>query len=574
MTNNITLLMWGYFAIAVVLLITVLNIIQKLRKNKYKKIVEKLEKEKNLITNVPILQELSRVELILKTEELGERFKGWNNKYNEIKEKKLPKISDMLLEADYLIDQKDYKNFEYKIVKTEIEIYKVREKADFLLNEIRKITLSEEKNRNIITKLKAKYRELSYEFKQRINEYGETAKSIELQFENIEKRFLEFEKNMENNDYGEVNKIIGALDEMINHMDTVIKEVPDIILMVNMIIPKKMKEASEIYNKMVTNGYQLDYLKFDYNVEETHKKISNLIDRIKVLNLENATLEAKVIFEYYDSLFSTFDSEKTNKEKYEENFKIFKAKLRKVNGVMEEIYAQLDELTENFDINDEKLKELEGLKDKLLDINLQYKELETKNKIKIQSYRDVSKQLQNLNYEITKVEETLKKYLDSIGNMKEDEKRAKEQLEEIITILKKCKIKVRKYKLPTIPKEYHVQMKEANESIEHLVKELEKNQLNIKTLNTRVDTARDLVFKLNNTTNEMIKNALMAEKIIVYGNRYKSHIPAIEQGLNNAELLFKKGNYKTSLETSVNSIDLVEPGIYTRIQEAFKDEAI
>ena len=44
----------------------------------------------------------------------------------------------------------------YKIAKLEMEIYKVRTNSNFLLNEIKVITLSEEKNRNIITELKIK----------------------------------------------------------------------------------------------------------------------------------------------------------------------------------------------------------------------------------------------------------------------------------------------------------------------------------------------------------------------------------------------------------------------------------
>ena len=59
---------------------------------------------------------------------------------------------------DIYFDKKDYKNCRFRIAKTEIEIYKAREKANHLLEEIKEITLSEEKYRSIVTKLKTKYR--------------------------------------------------------------------------------------------------------------------------------------------------------------------------------------------------------------------------------------------------------------------------------------------------------------------------------------------------------------------------------------------------------------------------------
>ena len=48
-----------------------------------------------------------------------------------------------------------------------------------------------------------------------------------------------------------------------------------------------------------------------------------------------------------------------------------------------------------------------------------------------------------------------------------------------------------------------------------LQKELSKKPINVDTLNVRVDTARDLVFKLHNTTSQMVKMALLSEYAIV-----------------------------------------------------------
>lgn len=61
--------------------------------------------------------------------------------------------------------------------------------------------------------------------------------------------------------------------------------------------------------------------------------------------------------------------------------------------------------------------------------------------------------------------------------------------------------------MPTIPKNYYVEISEAMEAINELVKELDKRPISIKILNLRVDTARDLVLKVYNTVNETVKTA-------------------------------------------------------------------
>ena len=103
-----------------------------------------------------------------------------------------------------------------------------------------------------------------------------------------------------------------------------------------------------------------------------------------------------------------------------------------------------------------------------------------------------------------------------------------------------------------------------------IIKELEKKPISIRTLNTRVDTARDLVLKLYNTTNEMIKTARLAEYSIIYGNRYRSQDRNIDSRLKNSQMLFYKGNYKKALEVAIKTIERVDSNIMERVRESYE----
>ena len=127
----------------------------------------------------------------------------------------------MLLEADYTLSQMDYKSTLYKIAKLEMEIYKVRTNAEFLLDEIKDVTSSEERNRTVITKLKTRYRELFQKYNDTKGDYGIISESISLQFENIAKRFEDFERIMENSQIQELTQITTSIEEMLEHMNVV-----------------------------------------------------------------------------------------------------------------------------------------------------------------------------------------------------------------------------------------------------------------------------------------------------------------------------------------------------------------
>ena len=559
------LIIGSYFVICIIIVIVALHFIRRGIKNKYRKKVSELEVAKNMVASTPISLELSKVEPIIKNDKMEEKYNDWQDRFDELRKHRLSIIDDMLIDLDIYIDKKDYKTCVYRLAKTELEIYKARESAEYLLDEIKEITLSEEKYRAIVTKLKTKYRELNKEFQDHKQMYDEMQEAVGLQLENIERRFLDFEKVMEKNEYTEVVHIVKALDQMIEHIEIVIREVPDLLLMAKQIIPNRMKEVKDLYDDMVKQEYPLDYLNIDYNLEESKKNIDQILDKIRVLNLEDCMFELKTMLEYFDSLFVDFEKERLSRKVYEEMEKDFSKKLEKTNKIVQEIYNQLDDIKNMYDLNDNDVETIHEVNKILVVINDDYKKMTAKVEAKSSPYSMLHKEVEELSVRLKDMEEDLDRALKSLGNMYDDEVRAHEQLDEIQVFLKQCKEKMRGYKLPIITDNYFVQLAEANEAIEEVIKELERKPIVIKTLNTRVDTARDLVLKLYNTTNEMIKTAQMAEMAIVFGNRYRSSYREVDTGLIDAEEYFFKGDYKRALDVSIKAVSIVDENIYRKL---------
>jgi septation ring formation regulator len=323
---------------------------------------------------------------------------------------------------------------------------------------------------------------------------------------------------------------------------------------------------------MQSEGYQLDFLNVEYNLDEINKKISDITDRVKVLNLEEVVFELKTFIEYFDSLFNDFEREKLTKKVFEESIIAFKTKMVRLNRIVNEFYDQLTVLKKKYSLSKDELDLLDTLSGDLSELNIDFKALSDTVRTKVFPYSKLNKELDTLVLRLSKIEERFESIISSLGSMKDDEVRAKEQLADISNFLMKAKSKMREYKLPIVPNNYFIQLKEAGTAMKEITIELEKKPIDINILNTRVDTARDLVLKLYNTTNEMIKTSQLAEMAIVYGNRYKSSKARIEDGLNRAELYFIKGEYKRSLETAINTIDIVEPGFYHHLLTLYERE--
>lgn len=570
--DNVTLLFVTFFLVAMVLVVSVLNIIQARKNKKMKKLLEKLEIEKNTLSSTPISPELEKVGTFMKGGKLGILYEDWKDRLESIKDVQIPKITDLMLEADYSLSQMDYKSTLYKIAKLEMELYKVRTNSEGLLKEIRELTNSEEKNRNIVTKLKATYRELFQKYQESANEYGTLSEYVRLQFENIAKRFEAFEAAMDNNDYGEITSIMNSIDEMLKHMAVVIEEVPAIVLLTDSILPKKIKEIQNTYDEMIRDGYPLDYLNIEYNIEEAEKKINDILDRGKVLNLEDSLFELKVLLDYFESVFNDFEKEKMERHSYEEANHSFKGKLEHMNELVLEIVSGMDHVKKIYNLSKEDVEELNHIHDDLSSLNEDYVVLIEHTRNNTFPYSKLIREIEALVVRLANLEERLDNTLDTLGSMHDDEVRARQQLDEVKQILKQSKNRIKDYNLPIIPKNYIVELNEAQAAIKEIMRELDKKPITIEVLNTRVDTARDLVLKLFSRTKEMMKTAMFAEMAIVYGNRYRSSVEDLDKQLNYAEILFYKGDYQKSLELSINSLNRIEPGIYDKLLGLYGEE--
>ena len=237
--------------ISLVIIITLIIILKNKKKKRMTKAISALEKEKNMLINVPVLNELSKVEALVKNNnKLEEKYNAWKLKFEIIENETIPSINDMLIELDFLVDKSKPSDVYKKITEIEIKLYEIKTKVKVIMSEIKEITLSEERNRATIIKLKALYRRLKKKFNETKTDYEETIKTIELQFETIEKRFEEFEVVMDNKDYEEVIYVVKGLTEMLDHMTIVIEEIPEIMLMGKNLIPKRTEDVSTEYIKL------------------------------------------------------------------------------------------------------------------------------------------------------------------------------------------------------------------------------------------------------------------------------------------------------------------------------------
>ena len=338
MNENIFFVILTISIMTFIISIISLFIVKKKQLSRYKNEINELDLEKNMIIGVPILSEISKVKELVKTDNLKGKLDYWDSTFREIKDDSIPKINDMISDAEFLIDKKDYKQAIRKIAYIEMDIMQLKKKSDKLIEEIKVITTSEERNRSLITKLKINYREIKSKFERTIKDYGEIGEYISKEFDDIDLKLKEFEDAMDCNEYVLVEKIVEDLENKIDKMKNIVEEVPSIMLTATVLLPNKIEEITTLYFRMLRDGYPLDYLNVEYNIKEIKNKINNIIEELKKLNIGDSKIELKTMLNYFDTLYNDFDKEKESKDVFKENTKKFKTKLDKITKIVKDIY--------------------------------------------------------------------------------------------------------------------------------------------------------------------------------------------------------------------------------------------
>ena len=563
--NKTTLIILIVFIFLLLLLLVLYLIIKNNKKKNILKTLDKLNTEKNLIISSSLITELDKAENLANNKKLQSDVENWKKRFTELEKVDLPYLTDELVDAETSCVNKQYNDANNTLLNAEKDIFHVKAKSFKLLNEIKDLTESESRNREAITKLKSIYREIVFKYNKNKNDYESINDRIELQFENIDKLFSAFEVAVINKNYNEFGKIVKALDDMINNINIVVDEAPTILLISKMILPKKMKDIENTANKLTRDGYNIEYLNLEYNIEETNKKISEILDKLKVLNLQDSVFDLKTLVDYYEKIYTDFDNERMGKRDYERGIINLNDRITKMSSILRNLYAEIGNIKDTYDLSNDEIKVVDEINKELIGVKDSFKIINDRTLSKVMPYSKLSNECEMVAVNLSKVEDKLEVTLKNLGSLKEDEARARDQLFEIKNIINNSKYKIKDYNLPIIPDKFYVELKEAYDSVLEINKELEKKPISIKTLNLRVDTAQDLSLKLYQTASSTTKTAAMAEMAIVYGNRYRSSNKEVEMGLIASEKAFMKGNYNESLEIVLNTLNIVEPGIQKKL---------
>lgn len=541
-------------------------------KRKYFKEVDRLESWKIEIMNRPVLEELSKVKKLNMDGETEKLFEKWRNNWDEIVAVQLPNVEEYLFDAEEYIEKYRFNKAKETMLSIETELIQIEDKIKALIEEINDLVGSEEKNRIKIEELKEAYRECKKKFLAHNHQYGKGANQLDKYLSEISNHFQHFEELTNKGNYLEARKIVLQIEHSLQDISYKMEVIPNYLIECRSQIPSQLNELRIGYQEMVKQGYVLDHIKLDQEIANIENRLNffmELIEKLEVKEVEEGIEETK---QNIDLLYDLLEKEVQAKhyiEKYNDETKWM---LETTVAANDQLKDEMKLIKQNYFISDSHLEEINQLEKKLTQLLKKFELLEhkiasneTAHSLLMEELEDVRKELQTSKEEIESLSEQLQA-------LRKDEIEAREKVKQLSRSLSTAIKSANKSNIPGLSEEYIQLIDDASASIEKVKETFEEKPLDIPKIKENLTVAVELVEKTVKKINDLIDTVMLAERVIQYGNRYRSSYSFVNAQLHEAEKLFRSYQYQAALEQAATTIEKIEPGALKKIEKWLSEE--
>jgi septation ring formation regulator len=560
------------FAMFILLLITgVMIYIYMYRKKLYQEI-ERLESWKMAIMNRPVTDELSKVKQLNMTGQTEELFERWRNSWDEIVGSQLPDIEEKLFDIEEALDKHRYKQAKEMMRQVEQMLRKAEEEIQIILQELQELVGSEEKNRTEIEELKEIYRNVKKTLLAHRHTFGQAGQKLEQKVEEMKGKFQSFEELTKSGNYLDAREVVLSLRNELNALSQMLEDIPELLAECQTVIPAQFVEILEGYQEMLEQGYILEHIQVEKEIESKRQKVAQYMEMIAELEVEGAKSGILEVKEDIETLYDLLEKEVQAYQYVKEEMNNIEEKLYSLSDETKETKEETLFVQQSYHLSHQEIERYRQLEKQISQLLKRFALVRAKAEEEQLAYSLIKEELEELDAQVEAVKEQHLQFREMLQMLRKDELAAREKLNEMKKKLSEAMRLVKKSRLPGLPEAYKLQLDEAKDCLMRVAMRLEEKPLNMEAVNQTLDEATVLVQRVYDFTVEMLEQAELVEKVIQYGNRYRSRYRSVGEGLEEAELLFRSFEYELALEQAVATIEKVEPGAFQRIQQLMQQE--
>ncbi|HCY1732795.1 septation ring formation regulator EzrA [Staphylococcus aureus] len=552
-------------AIIVIILIAV-GVLFYLRSNK-RQIIEKAIERKNEIETLPFDQNLAQLSKLNLKGETKTKYDAMKKDNVESTNKYLAPLEEKIHNAEALLDKFSFNASQCEIDDANELMDSYEQSYQQQLEDVNEIIALYKDNDELYDKCKVDYREMKRDVLANRHQFGEAASLLETEIEKFEPRLEQYEVLKADGNYVQAHNHIAALNEQMKQLRSYMEEIPELIRETQKELPGQFQDLKYGCRDLKVEGYDLDHVKVDSTLQSLKTELSFVEPLISRLELEEANDKLANINDKLDDMYDLIEHEVKAKNDVEETKDIITDNLFKAKDMNYTLQTEIEYVRENYYINESDAQSVRQFENEIQSLISVYDDILKEMSKSAVRYSEVQDNLQYLEDHVTVINDKQEKLQNHLIQLREDEAEAEDNLLRVQSKKEEVYRRLLASNLTSVPERFIIMKNEIDHEVRDVNEQFSERPIHVKQLKDKVSKIVIQMNTFEDEANDVLVNAVYAEKLIQYGNRYRKDYSNVDKSLNEAERLFKNNRYKRAIEIAEQALESVEPGVTKHIEE-------
>lgn len=552
-------------AIIVIILIAV-GVLFYLRSNK-RQIIEKAIERKNEIETLPFDQNLAQLSKLNLKGETKTKYDAMKKDNVESTNKYLAPVEEKIHNAEALLDKFSFNASQSEIDDANELMDSYEQSYQQQLEDVNEIIALYKDNDELYDKCKVDYREMKRDVLANRHQFGEAASLLETEIEKFEPRLEQYEVLKADGNYVQAHNHIAALNEQMKQLRFYMEEIPELIRETQKELPGQFQDLKYGCRDLKVEGYDLDHVKVDSTLQSLKTELSFVEPLISRLELEEANDKLANINDKLDDMYDLIEHEVKAKNDVEETKDIITDNLFKAKDMNYTLQTEIEYVRENYYINESDAQSVRQFENEIQSLISVYDDILKEMSKSAVRYSEVQDNLQYLEDHVTVINDKQEKLQNHLIQLREDEAEAEDNLLRVQSKKEEVYRRLLASNLTSVPERFIIMKNEIDHEVRDVNEQFSERPIHVKQLKDKVSKIVIQMNTFEEEANDVLVNAVYAEKLIQYGNRYRKDYSNVDKSLNEAERLFKNNRYKRAIEIAEQALESVEPGVTKHIEE-------
>lgn len=555
-----------YIVLAIIFIILIIvGVLFYMRSNK-SQMIEKAEERKHKVEQLPYDESLSQLTEFNLTGETKSTYDRLKQSSLDSKNQYLLPVEEKIHDAEGLLDK-----FKFSQAQTEVdEAHEMMDQYEVNYNElttqVEEIIGLHKQSDHLYNECKTDYREMKRDVLANRHQFGEAASPLEQEIESFVPEMETYETLKSEGNFNQAHDHIKTLNDDMNYLKTDMDEIPDLIKEAQKELPGQFQDIKYGCRDLKVEGYDLDHVKIDSTLQTLKTELSFVEPMISRLELDEANEKLNSINDRLDEMYELIELEVKAKNDVEETKEVITDNLFRAKEMNYTLQTEIEYVRENYYINESDVQNVRRFENEIQNMISVYDEILREMAKSAVRYSEVQDNLKYIEEHVAVINEKQEKLQNHLIQLREDEAEAEENILRVQSKKEEVYRKLLASNLPSVPERFIIMKNEIDYEVREVNKKFSVRPIHVKQLKDKVSKVVLQMNKFDDEATDVLVNAVYAEKLIEYGNRYRKDSSNIDKSLNEAERLFKNNRYKRSIEISEQALERVEPGITKQIE--------